>query len=220
MPALNPLSIAKNCSIEFAGERFSLLDRAAYWESENALVVSDLHLGKAETFQNAGLPVPSGHAEADLARLESLLSETGAERFYLLGDLVHTKRGLTDEVVQTFTDWLAALPVEAQLVTGNHDRRAGTLPAAWKLEVSAGLERRGVLLTHAPLEAGPPHLCGHLHPVVKLRSGLDNLRLPCFVLDADRLVLPAFGSFTGGFEVKPGPGRRLFAVAGGEVVEL
>lgn len=206
--------------VALAGERFTLLDRAAYWEDEHALVASDLHLGKAETFQRAGLPVPSGHAAADLARLGALRDATGAERLYLLGDLVHARGGLTDSLVREVASWREGFPAEIHLVSGNHDLHAGGLPSAWRLEGSAELERRGLLLVHAPRPGGPPHLCGHLHPVVALRGGLEALRLPCFVLEPERLVLPAFGSFVGGLEMRPRRGRRLFAVADGEVVAL
>lgn len=205
--------------VDVAGQSLALLDRAAYWQAERALLVSDLHLGKAETFQGAGLGIPSGHAEADLARLSALQQSTGAERLFVLGDLVHARRGITPGLVDRVGAWLGSFPAQIHIVGGNHDRHVD-LSEVWGLESSAELERSGLLLVHAPQPADVPQICGHLHPVVRLRSGPDDLRLPCFVLESSRLVLPAFGSFTGGMPVERGGGRRIFAVADGTVVPL
>ena len=138
----------------------------------------------------------------------------------MLGDLVHAKRGLTDQLVEDVAAWRETFPADIFLITGNHDRHAGALPESWQLETSAFLKRRGILLVHAPQEDSEPHMCGHLHPVVNLNSSLEALRLPCFVLEPNRLILPAFGSFTGGLAMRREAGRHLFAVADGEVVAL
>lgn len=206
--------------VTLAGESFVLLDRAAYWEADNALLVSDLHLGKAETFQRSGLPVPSGHAASDLERLSRLAETTNAAKLYILGDLVHAKSGLTDALVAEVQAWRTGFPADIHLISGNHERHAGQLPESWDLEATPDLEWRGLLLVHQPQETAAPHVCGHVHPVVNLRSALEALRLPCFVLEPTRLTLPAFGSFVGGHALKLAQDRQLFAVADGEVIAL
>ena len=196
-----------------------LPERAAYWHEQGALLVADLHLGKAETFQQAGLAVPSGHGLADLQRLTDLRAATGAAEVYILGDMVHAKRGLTGDVVAAVGAWLETFPATVTLVLGNHDRSAGRLPESWRLEQRPEpVDVRGLTLRHLPTGDPGAAVQGHLHPVVKLRSRTDALRLPCFVLERGQLTLPAFGSFSGGASVRRAAGRQRFVVAGAQVI--
>ena len=67
----------------------------------------------------------------------------------------------------------------------------------------------------------PPVLAGHLHPVVRLHGpARDRARLPCFWVRPRTLVLPAFGSFTGGWSVPVARGDRIFVPVEGAVVEV
>ena len=68
-----------------------------------------------------------------------------------------------------------------------------------------------------------PHgyvLAGHVHPVYRLATRGDALRLPCFLFGATTGMLPSFGAFTGGHPVIPGPGDRLFVAADDQVIEI
>ena len=193
--------------------------RAVYWPAQDALLVADCHLGKAETFQGFGVGVPSGHLQ-DLKRLDDLQKQTGAARLYVLGDLVHARGGLTDRLVDEVARWRKGFPADIVVVLGNHDRHAGGIPELWGMNVVAeGYEVGGLKLYHHPHEEGPC-VYGHLHPVVGVKSALDALRLPCFVLERKRLLLPAFGTFTGGLNVARGPGRVLYAALPDGVVNL
>lgn len=194
--------------------------RAVYWPEQDALLVADCHLGKAETFQSFGVSVPSGHSLQDLERLDKLQRETGAAKLFVLGDLVHARGGLTKNLVDEVARWRTGFPADITVVLGNHDRHAGGIPEPWQMNVVAeGYEVGGLNLYHQPHDEGPS-VYGHLHPVVWVRSALDALRLPCFVLEQGRLLLPAFGTFTGGLNVVRGPGRRLFAALPDGVVSL
>ena len=198
-----------------------LPERAAYWVERNALLVADLHLGKAETFQKAGLAVPSGHGLADLERLTALQAATGAAELYILGDMVHARGGLTEQVVEVVGAWLETFPAATTLVLGNHDRSAGRLPAGWRLEPRPEpTDVNGLTLKHLPTNNPGAAVQGHLHPVANVRSRTDALRLPCFVLEKEQLTLPAFGSFTGGAPVRRAAGRLRFAAADTRVVAL
>jgi metallophosphoesterase superfamily enzyme len=100
-------------------------------------------------------------------------------------------------------------------VPGNHDPTLAPVPNELGFTLLAeGTVVEGVALRHAPTGGGgvmqgalpdesPPELCGHLHPVYTLRGPGDTLRLPCFVISTRQWILPAFGSFTGGFKVEP-----------------
>ncbi|MFM9057512.1 MAG: ligase-associated DNA damage response endonuclease PdeM [Planctomycetaceae bacterium] len=194
--------------------------RAAYLPATRTLLVADVHLGKAATFRAAGMPVPEGSAQADLARLVRLVAETTAARLIVLGDLFHAKRGATEQVFAEFTAARAAFAsTEVLLVAGNHDRSVGALPP------SLGID--SVMRTH---DEPPFHFVhdpatelsetwrkaeftigGHLHPTVSISApGGERVAERCFVAEQGVLVLPAFGSFTGGHRVEPGPGVRLW----------
>lgn len=194
--------------------------RAVYWPAQNALLIADCHLGKAETFQSFGVSVPSGHSLQDLERLDGLQKQTGATQLYVLGDLVHARGGLTENLVSEVARWRTGFPAATTVVLGNHDRHAGGIPETWEMNVVAeGYEVGGLTLYHHPRDEGPC-LYGHLHPVVSIRSALDALRLPVFVLEQGRLLLPAFGTFTGGLNVARGPGRAIYAALPDGVVNL
>ncbi len=61
---------------------------------------------------------------------------------------------------------------------------------------------------------------GHTHPVIRVRKGSTRLRLPCFVLDENKLTLPSFGAWTGGFEIQQAAHRKIFAIANFDVFEV
>lgn len=212
-------------TITVAGEELALLpERAVYWARGEALFVADPHWGKAAAFRAAGLPIPEGGTGADLARLGRALRRTGARRLVLLGDLLHARAGRSEAVLEEVTAWRAAWPgLEVTLVRGNHDRHAGDPPAAWRFTCSGEpLAMPPFVLRHHPQEEpGGYVLAGHLHPAVRLRgAGRQLARLPCFWFGPRVGVLPAFGSFTGSVVVAPGPGDRVFALAGDEVVAV
>ena len=194
--------------------------RAAFLPATATLLVADLHLGKAATFRSKGIPLPEGSAQQDLARLAQLVAATRARRLLVLGDLFHARSGCTDEVFAEFTATRARFSeTEVLLVAGNHDRSVGRLPA--------GLGIDSVLRTHdeppfhfvhepgtplpEPDRADPFTIAGHLHPVIALAapSG-DRLTDRCFVAEPGLLVMPAFGSFTGGHRVTPSGEARVW----------
>ncbi|MEM6429672.1 MAG: ligase-associated DNA damage response endonuclease PdeM [Deinococcota bacterium] len=198
---------------------FVLINHALFWPSENVLLISDLHLGRAETFQRAGLPLPSGHEEADLARLASLQAFTGATKVYILGDVIHARSGMTEVRVEAFAEWLEQLPASVQLIAGNHDRSSEQIFTAWGLEASASILLAGIHLVHEPQTEGM-HICGHIHPVAQVGSRRDYVRLPCFVVAPKRIILPAFTQFSGGHLTTRAAKCQRFVVADNQVIAL
>ncbi|MCP3102959.1 ligase-associated DNA damage response endonuclease PdeM [Myxococcus sp. K15C18031901] len=200
-----------------------LAERALHWPDAGLVAVADLHWGKTETFQRHGIPLPMGVLEDDLARLSSLLTSTRACRLLLLGDLVHTREGLTPTLVQRLAAWRRThADVELVLLRGNHDRKAGPLPSRWNLvEHEDHLEEGPFRFTHHPAPVPGRYVwAGHLHPMARLSSGGERLRLPCFHVGPEVGVLPAFSAFTGGLDVVRRPGERVFALAGPSIIEV
>jgi DNA ligase-associated metallophosphoesterase len=201
-----------------------LADRALLLPAHGALVVADVHFGKAATFRARGVPVPQGTTTDNLRRLDALLGATSARRLVFLGDLFHAREAHAPDTLAALHAWRARHPrVEMLLVEGNHDRHAGAPPAALGLRVEAEPWPLGTLaLCHHPQRVGGAHvLAGHLHPCVRLHGGAnDSLRLPCFWIRDELTLLPAFGEFTGGAPIVREAGDRVIALADGRLFPL
>ena len=218
---------AGSVAISVRGERLVLLgDRAAWLPGRQTLLVADWHLGKADVFGRFGLPIPAGDADHDLARLEALLATTAPQRLLILGDLMHAPPTAQDAWPAALCDWLDGYPdLNVTVVAGNHDRvTAANLPAGlaerltWRVEP---LDEGGWRFDHEPVAAdGQFVVAGHLHPTRHLVLGADRMRAPAFWLQPEQLVLPAFGSFTGGCNIRPAPADRVFVTDGADVVEV
>jgi DNA ligase-associated metallophosphoesterase len=221
---------ASPAAIDTAADVVLLPGRAAFLPATRTLLVADVHLGKASTFRAAGMPVPEGSAQADLARLVSLVADTAASRLIVLGDLFHARRGATEQVFAEFAAARAAFAAtEVILVAGNHDRSVGSLPPSLGIDsLMRTLDEPPFHFVHDPAvelsetwRKAEFTIGGHLHPTVSITSpGGDRVSDRCFVAEAGVLVLPAFGSFTGGHRVQPGPGVRLWIARDDGVVDV
>jgi DNA ligase-associated metallophosphoesterase len=198
--------------------------RALHCPAEAAVVVADVHLGKAASFRALGVPVPAGTTAANLAALSALLVTTGAQRLVVLGDLFHAAPAHGEARRAALSRWRERhAAVTVVLVEGNHDARAGRPDAALGIEVvDEPWPLGGVLLAHHPVfVAGQTVLAGHLHPCVRLWGRAnDGVRLPCFWLRPGQVILPAFGDFTGGATIAREPGDRVVAVVEDRLVEV
>ena len=208
-------------NITWRGEALQLRpERGVYLPERGALLVADVHVGKAEAFQRRGVPVPSGVGDEDLGRLSSLLDACGARSLWVLGDLVHDRDALDTDGL----DRLRArhVGVDFHVVRGNHDRHLEELPPAWGFEVHASTAALGPFaLRHEPegSDGDLYTLCGHLHPMAKLRGAGDQLLLPCFQFGPRIGLLPAFTSWSSGVRVEPQDGET-YVIAGDAVIAV
>ena len=206
--------------IEWQGHEFELLsERAVWWPERATLLVADVHFGKDAACRRSGVPVPEGGTEADCKRLARLTRALLAKRLLVLGDLIHSRLGRTEKLRATLVDWRRSLgALEIDLVRGNHDRGAGD---PWdELAIRCHEEPwcfDGVDCRHEPVASGVPYLCGHLHPGISIRGAGTR---PCFVAGPSRLVLPAFGDFTGSGQMEVDRGERVFPISDGTIVEV
>lgn len=199
-----------------------LPEKAVYLPDQAALLISDVHLGKSETFQHFGIPIPSQVNQATLERLQQAQARTQAQRLFILGDLFHARAGLVDEVIDRWLKFLAVTQLEAHLILGNHDRTLADDLSQFSLTCyTTAVDLDGILLSHEPLPSQDQlNVCGHVHPCVQVGGQGDRLRLPCFYWEAqlNRLTLPSFGDFTGGYTVTVGHGTTAYAIADDAII--
>jgi DNA ligase-associated metallophosphoesterase len=184
----------------FANQEMQLVQgRALFWARENALLVADLHLEKASFFAARGQMLPPYDSRETLERLALAIRETGARRVYALGDNFHDSAG--EQRLEPYAaGMLDALTRATQWlwITGNHDAE---LTAAHGGDLAEELDVGGLLLRHQA-QAGEvqPELSGHFHPKLVVHARGRRVSRPCAVASESRLILPAYGAFTGGMD--------------------
>lgn len=211
--------------IEVKGEKFTLLpDNALFWHSEQALLFSDVHLGKAEVFQRQGIPVPIGSDEENITRLENLCTAFDIQRLYCLGDFIHSKLFWSSAISKRVSSFMNHWGPNFTLIAGNHEMGTAKNFGVFGTRVEESqMMVRGFLLSHHDEGVGANKLftiSGHVHPVVRIGGHADAITTRCFYLTDSALLLPAFGEFTGGFKIKPKSSGRVFAVLPDSVIEL
>ena len=206
-----------------------LAQRAVWWPAERTLLLADLHLGKGALGRAHGQPVPRGESQRTLDAWGALIARLGARRSIVLGDLLHGRDGLTPALDDAVRRWrLSHQATQIDWLPGNHDARLQRVAAQWHMRLLPSLAplAPGLSACHEPPPAPLRQflLCGHLHPALTLRVAADRVRVPCFVARRGSLLLPAFGSWTGGAELSSAqldePGTRIALAAGDRLVWL
>lgn len=193
----------------FAGHELALgQGRAVYWPAERALLVADLHLEKASWYAARGQMLPPYDSRDTLERLADAVRQTGARRVITLGDNFHDDAGALRLDAHS-TGMLEALTraLDWVWITGNHDEQ---LPKGFRGTILPELELGGVTLRHeAKRGENAPELSGHYHPKLRVNVRNRHIARPCAVLGAvtgrstggaERMILPAFGTLTGGMD--------------------
>jgi uncharacterized protein len=200
--------------IHLAGERLMLDPAGALvWPATATLVVADLHLETGSSFARKGMLLPPWDTRATLARLTLLLHRYRPRIVVALGDSFHDRHGAR---------WLS-LAEQMRLnamteahrfiwVQGNHDPSP---PEGIGGEWVETLETNSLLFRHVAVEgATAGEISGHYHPKATTPARGGSITRACFVADARRIVLPAFGSYTGGLDVRDLAITRLFPRGG------
>ena len=197
--------MTETLKIEIAGHALVLSsNRAAFDPQSKSLLIADAHFGKDAVFRARGIPVPVGTTPETLRRLNALIASHEPERIIFLGDMLHARESHADETLEALAAWRRNhREISLTLVEGNHDKHAGALPALFGVDVVKEPYTLGPwALCHHPQQTENAYaLAGHEHPVYRLATSTDSLRLPCFRFSKHAGVLPAFGAFTGGYEV-------------------
>jgi DNA ligase-associated metallophosphoesterase len=177
---------------------------ALYWPEEGILAVADLHLEKGSSFAARGVLLPPYDTAATLARIAALVARYAPRTVIALGDSFHDGKGparvaasdrTTLAALQRGRDWI--------WIKGNHDPDPSNgVGGTFIVTLAVGT----VSFRHQPTGADG-EIAGHLHPMARLSARGRSVSRRCFASDGRRLVMPAFGAYAGGLNVR----HRAFA---------
>lgn len=189
-----------------AGERV-MLDPSGvlFWPEAKLLAVADLHLEKGSASARRGGLVPPWDSRMTLDRLLLRVAAFRPAIVVAVGDSFHDPGGPA-RLPATEADRLRRLAASVQLVwvQGNHDP---VPPEGLPGEPVAEFSRGPLTFRHESLDRRPPppgeraEICGHHHPKARITTRGGTVSRPCFIGNEARLILPAFGAYTGGLDV-------------------
>ena len=218
MSSLRPerlgLNDARDQPLSICGKAFlAHMSGALYWPAEKALIVSDLHLEKGSHFAARGQMLPPYDTRETLRRLAEVIDYYDAATVIALGDTLHDAAA-TERIDAADMQTLRILQEDREWIwiTGNHDPVIASILGG---NVMQGITVSGISLRHEPESGAVTHeIAGHFHPAARLVVNGTALRRPCFVGNGLRLVLPAFGAFTGGLNILDAAFEPLFGMDG------
>lgn len=182
---------------------------ALVWPDEDLLVVADLHLEKGSSFANRGSAIPPFDSRAAIERLTTTLKRWSPKRVISLGDSFHDQGG-SERLSSPDRKQIGRLTAVHDWiwVTGNHDPSPPSNLGGTSAEaVTIGQ----TVFRHLPSErTDGTEVAGHLHPKASVRARGRRVSRPCFVSDHRRVLLPAFGAYTGGLSLLDEAFVKLF----------
>lgn len=211
--------VTKNITLQ--NEQFTLTNqRALFWKKEKALVLSDLHIGKAAHFRKNGIALTSHLMKNDLERLSILIEYFQPEKFIVVGDLLHAG---DNSDVDEFCSWRNQYPdLQFYLIEGNHDRISKSMESKLCLNFRSKSFENGDFLFIHDFEKKQEkfQVTGHIHPGFVIHSSVKKIKLPCFVVTDNQLLLPAFSEFTGLDTKNLSKKGRFYVFTDAEIYEI
>ena len=201
------------CGFDFAGERWlASPEGALLWPRHAIMLVADLHLEKGSWFAAHGQPLPPYDSRATLDRLAAVAARWQPAEIWCLGDSFHDRAGQArlDPAAEA---QLTALAAQHRwlFIAGNHD---GLPDGRWGTHAVDEIARDGLVFRHEHDPADPrPQLSGHFHPKTRVTARGRAVRRACFACGDRALILPAFGSYTGGLDIDDPAIARLLGTS-------
>ena len=205
--------MSRSCRAVIAGEEF-VCDHSGvlFWPEDSLAIVSDLHLEKGSSFAARGMMLPPYDTGVTLAALAARIADLQPRRVVALGDSFHDERA-SERLPAPYRSALAAIMAGRDWIwiSGNHDpsppRELGGEHAG---EIAIG----GIVMRHEPAPGrNPCEIAGHLHPQARIVRRGRSLRRPCFATDGSRMIMPSFGAYTGGLNLRDRAFDGLFEEA-------
>ncbi|MBC7582803.1 ligase-associated DNA damage response endonuclease PdeM [Tardiphaga sp. vice352] len=187
------------------------LSGALYWEEQRLLVVSDLHLEKGSSYAMRGVLLPPYDTIATLGRLGAVIARHDPRTVIALGDSFHDRHA-HDRLTLANREVVAALQKGRDWVwiAGNHDPALSSdIGGIVTDEVAIG----PITFRHEPTGA-QGEIAGHLHPKARVTTRGRSMERRCFASDGLRAVMPAFGAYTGGLNIRDAAFAKIFQTLG------
>ena len=197
-----------------------LPSRSLFLPETKELLICDIHLGKAEYFQQNGIPLTNNSDESNFARIKTIVKKYSPEKLIILGDLFHSKYSIGKTLQKKVEDLPGQLKTNIELVLGNHDIGCNIK----NIKISNIKKTKNITFSHEPVNLSDNktlNICGHYHPKLYFKNKGDRLSFRCFAMDKikNTLFLPAFGDLTGGYPCKKSF-RKWAIVSEEEIIEI
>ena len=191
-------------AIIFSGQKLKLMaSGACYWPKQQTLIVADLHLEKGSYFALRGQPIPLTDTRNTLEKLHQEILYLQPKTVICLGDNIHDAQGalrmneedllLLQSLCNKVNNW--------QWIIGNHDTMKLKLPAVTNIHLASEIIVDNFCFTHDFKVNSMVQIIGHYHPKISIKRHDVRITGKCFSVSKSVLIMPSFGSYTGGLDV-------------------
>ena len=198
------------------GEKF-VFDKSGsiFLENLNTLIFSDLHLGKSLSFVNQGSLVPPFDLDETLFNLENIIKKYKPKRLISLGDSFHENKSIQN-MKGKYINIINNLfhKIDITWVEGNHDSNI-----LFKNKLTGNFKKfhklKNFRFVHSKSEINEVSIfefSGHYHPKISLKFNGLNYSYKCFILTESFCILPSFGTYTGGLDIKSNALRKILPI--------
>jgi uncharacterized protein len=208
-------------TVSLLSQTYELLPEKAVWQAScSRLIVSDIHLGKTSHFRKHGVYLPLETRQNDLEKLNRLLKQFQAKELMILGDLFHS------DLNSEWDNWIQFIEqypnVLFRLIMGNHDVLPNECYHHSNMEAVSHHEENGISYVHDSVDSKEKFcFSGHLHPGVVMEGfAKQKLKLPCFALNANQFLMPAFGYLTGLMTIEQNQYDSIYAIGESRVFKI
>ena len=195
------------------GEKF-IFDKSGsiFLENLSTLIFSDLHLGKGLTFANQGNLVPPFDLDETLFNLENIIKKYKPKSLISLGDSFHDNKSIKN-IKKKYINIINNLlhKIDITWIEGNHDSNL-----LFKNQLIGNFKNfhklRNFKFVHSKSKINEVNIfefSGHYHPKINLKFNGLNYSYKCFVLTENFCILPSFGTYTGGLDIKSNTMQKI-----------
>ena len=186
--------------INFENHKFHIIKEGIlFWLEKEIAIVSDLHLEKGSSFISTGQFIPPYDSEETLKKLLNVIDNYKVKKVILLGDTFHDKDAFHRMSLKAKSLFYSLIKnYEVIFILGNHEEKM----KIEKIQFHKKYVINGLNFLHKSQKKNMPEIFGHFHPVATIRVGSRKITAKCLVQTNLSLIMPSFGEYTGGLNIK------------------